>query len=76
MQAVQKRFNEFQLGIEAGSERFHRVEQLANDLVEAQNPHSTQIVDRQERVREAWDELLFAVDSRREKLDAAAEIHR
>ena len=76
VQAIQKRFTEFQLGIEAGSERYNRVEQFANALVEAQNPHSTQILERQEGVREAWDELLFAVDARREKLNAAAEIHR
>ena len=76
LQDIQTRFNEFQLGIEAGSERFTRVDNMATALVEAKNPQSTVVVQRQEDLRNKWEELLNAVDTRTDKLHGAAEIHR
>lgn len=51
MQLIQNKFSEFQLGIEAGSQRFERVDKMATALVEEENPKSTLILERQEDLR-------------------------
>jgi len=51
VQLIQNKFSEFQLGIEAGSKRFERVDKIATDLVEEENPRSTVILERQEDLR-------------------------
>jgi len=51
MQLIQNKFSEFQLGIEAGSQRFDRVDKMATALVEEENPKSTVILERQEDLR-------------------------
>lgn len=89
---MQNRFAEFQLGVEAGSERFNRCEQMANELVEAKSPYATgngdviiditltpsflEILNRQEQLRSTWQDLLEAVDERDAALVGAGEIHR
>jgi len=50
-QLIQNKFSEFQLGIEAGSQRFERVDKMATALVEEENPKSTLILERQEDLR-------------------------
>ena len=51
VQLIQNKFSEFQLGIEAGSQRFERVDKMATALVEEENPKSTLILERQEDLR-------------------------
>lgn len=51
MQAIVNKFNEFELGVEAGTERFNRVDSLATELIEKENPNSTVILPRQEELR-------------------------
>jgi len=50
-QLIQNKFSEFQLSIEAGSQRFERVDKMATELVEEENPKSTVILERQEDLR-------------------------
>ena len=50
-QVIQKKFSEFQLGIEAGSDLFSRCDQRATQLVEAGSPYSAVITDRQDKLR-------------------------
>jgi len=52
-QLIQNKFSEFQLSIEAGSQRFERVDKMATELVEEENPKSTVILERQEDLRYA-----------------------
>ena len=51
VQLIQNKFSEFQLGIEAGSQRFEHVDKMATALVEEENPKSTLILERQEDLR-------------------------
>ena len=51
VQLIQNKFSEFQLGIEAGSKRFERVDKMATELVEEENPRSTVILERQDDLR-------------------------
>ena len=51
VQLILSKFSEFQLGIEAGSKRFERVDKMATELVEEENPRSTVILERQEDLR-------------------------
>jgi len=53
VQLIQNKFSEFQLGIEAGSQRFERVDKMATELVEEENPKSIIILERQEDLRYA-----------------------
>ncbi|KAK2186885.1 hypothetical protein NP493_185g03007 [Ridgeia piscesae] len=76
LQVIQKKFSEFQLGIEAGSDLFSRCDQRATQLVEDGSPYSTVIQERQDKLRTSWDELLQQVDARDQKLQGAGEIHR
>ena len=73
---MQKRFSEFQLGVDSADERFTQVDNMATALVEAKNPQSPVIVQTQEEdLLSKWDDLLNAVDSRNDRLQAAEEIH-
>ena len=51
LQVIQKKFSEFQLGIEAGSDLFSRCDQRATQLVEDGSPYSTVIQERQDKLR-------------------------
>ena len=52
-QMIQKKFAEFQLGIEAGVERFKQCEKTASQLLDNNSPYAQQIIERQEHIR--WD---------------------
>jgi len=45
------KFSEFQLGIEAGSKRFERVDKMATQLVENKNPQSKVVHEKQDQLR-------------------------
>jgi len=50
-QVIQKKFSEFQLGLEAGTERFTHVDNMATELIEKQSPYSSDIYERQQMLQ-------------------------
>ena len=75
-QVVQQKFTELQHAVEAGTDRFNKVDQMATNLIDQKNPYSTEVLDCQEHLRSRWQDLLGHMDGRAQKLNGAAEIHR
>ena len=57
MQQVQKRFDEFKLGVDAGTERVNQCELLATELVQGGSIYSDEIKERQGQLRYVKFEL-------------------
>ncbi|XP_067682927.1 spectrin beta chain, non-erythrocytic 5-like isoform X3 [Haliotis asinina] len=76
LQILKSKFEEFKRKVEAGSERFNRCERLAKWLLDDKGPHTVQVQQRQEHLRDAWNTLLEQIESRDSKLQGAEDIHR
>ncbi|XP_071162084.1 spectrin beta chain-like isoform X8 [Mytilus edulis] len=76
LQILRNRFDEFRRTVEAGTERYNRCERLAKWLLEDNTPYEDVVKERQEQLREAWNELLEQIENRDVKLYGAGEIHR
>ncbi|XP_033735465.1 spectrin beta chain, non-erythrocytic 5-like isoform X2 [Pecten maximus] len=73
---LRNRFDEFKRSIEAGGERFNQCERLAKTLLEDNVPYREQVEERQDQLRESWNNLLEQIEARDQKLYGAGEIHR
>ncbi|XP_069119024.1 LOW QUALITY PROTEIN: spectrin beta chain-like [Argopecten irradians] len=73
---LRNRFDEFKRSIEAGGERFNQCERLAKTLLEDNIPYREQVEERQDQLRESWNNLLEQIEARDQKLYGAGEIHR
>ncbi|XP_064623906.1 spectrin beta chain, non-erythrocytic 2-like isoform X3 [Lineus longissimus] len=73
---LEKKFDEFKLGVDAGADRVSNLQKLAKDLMAKKTPYKGDIGTRQEEVSNAWDMLLEQIDARDLKLEGAGEIHR
>ena len=51
MQLLQSKFDEFQVRVEAGSERFNQCEELAKKLIASDSSYSGKIEQRQQHLR-------------------------
>ena len=49
-QVIHKKFSEFKLGVEAGTERYNQCEKLAHKLIDNKSPYSSEILQRQEHL--------------------------
>ena len=76
LQILRNRFDEFKRTVETGSERYNRCERLANWLLEDNTPYEEEVKERQEQLRDAWNQLLEQIENRNVKLYGAGEIHR
>ncbi|XP_055956724.1 spectrin beta chain, non-erythrocytic 2 isoform X1 [Patella vulgata] len=70
------KFDEFKLRIETGGERIKRCERLSKALLEDKGPHTIQVQQRQEQLKDSWNALMEQIRSRNQKLKGAEEIHR
>lgn len=57
LQVIQKKFSEFQLAVEAGTERYNQCEKMASKLVENKSPYASTIVARQEQIQSVSNAL-------------------
>ncbi|XP_074649217.1 spectrin beta chain-like isoform X2 [Tubulanus polymorphus] len=73
---LQKKFDEFKLSIDTGSERIQECDQLASKLIANNSPYADEIEDRQNELGMAWDQLLEQIEARDQKLEGAGDIHR
>lgn len=73
---LRNKFDEFKRQVESNQERFNRCERMAKWLVEDKGPYTTQVLERQEQLTEAWNQLLEQIEARDQKLFGAGEIHR
>ena len=51
LQTIESKFSEFQLNVESGAERVTAVNDTASRLIDAQNPNSAIILEKQEQIR-------------------------
>ncbi|XP_076359799.1 spectrin beta chain, non-erythrocytic 5 kst [Tachypleus tridentatus] len=73
---LQSKFDDFRHRIEAGSERYNQCEELCRKLTAVESPYTGELIQRQEHLRNAWDQLWDHIEARDQKLQAAGEIHR
>ncbi|XP_022241663.1 spectrin beta chain, non-erythrocytic 1-like [Limulus polyphemus] len=73
---LQSKFDDFRHRIEAGSERYSQCEELCRKLTAVESPYTGELIQRQEHLRNAWDQLWDHIEARDQKLQAAGEIHR
>lgn len=73
---LRNKFDEFRRQVESNQERYNRCDRMAKWLVEDKGPYTTQVLERQEQLTDAWNQLLEQIEARDQKLFGAGEIHR
>uniref|UniRef100_A0A336KQL4 CSON014177 protein n=1 Tax=Culicoides sonorensis TaxID=179676 RepID=A0A336KQL4_CULSO len=73
---LQNKFDDLKHRIEVGAERFHQCEESAKKLISNENSYVAEIEKQQERLNNAWKNLLDLLSQREQRLYAAGEIHR
>ena len=73
---LRNKFDEFRRNVESNQERFNRCDRMAKWLLEDKGPYTTQVLERQDQLTEAWQQLLDQIEARDQKLFGAGEIHR
>ncbi|XP_033114837.1 spectrin alpha chain, non-erythrocytic 1-like isoform X2 [Anneissia japonica] len=76
VEALQKKFDEFNKDLLAHEDRVEAVNQEANMLINEEHPESDIIKDKQEELNDAWNQLKLLSVARKEKLFGAMEIQR
>jgi len=76
IQVVQSKFSDFQHAVEAGTKRYQRVDNMATQLIDTNNPNSRTIQMKKNKLENAFQNLLQLVDGREQKLNGASELHR
>ncbi|XP_071948314.1 spectrin alpha chain, non-erythrocytic 1-like isoform X2 [Antedon mediterranea] len=76
VEALQKKFDEFNKDLLAHEDRVEAVNQEATMLINEEHPESEFIAEKQEEVNEAWKQLKLLSVARKEKLFGAMEIQR
>ena len=76
VEALQRKFEEFQKDMSSQEYRISEVCETADKLVSEQHPETEQIVGKKKELLEAWEKLKMLAVSRQEKLLGAHEIQR
>ncbi|KAA0711222.1 Spectrin beta chain, non-erythrocytic 5 [Triplophysa tibetana] len=73
---LRARFEVFLKQLEVGLERMHTCEELADRLIKSNHPESRFIREKQNLLRESWEELEHLAKDRKEKLRKSEECHK
>ncbi|XP_052769142.1 spectrin beta chain, non-erythrocytic 2-like isoform X1 [Mya arenaria] len=73
---LRNKFDDFKRQVDSNQERFSRCERMSKWLLEDRGPYASQVLERQDQLGQAWNQLCEAIEARDQKLFGAGEIHR
>ncbi|XP_063958759.1 spectrin beta chain, non-erythrocytic 5-like isoform X1 [Lytechinus pictus] len=76
LEELSKKFDEFCRHVDSGMDQFKRCDKQVQSLVAERYEQSDSLIEKQDSLQQALDMLMDRISSRREKLEAARQIHQ